>query len=219
MQKVLFYAGILASLAVTLSACVIDREYQVALTYRPSAGYNSNGPATLAIAPFSDNRTEKKLLFKKHNHYGGEDRYYLEDEKLDLQITNAIKAELQKSGIGIVELPSWDRTAESLPGIAQDFVLTGAIEEFSCRKEIGSNPLSPYLSGRMRITVTCGDKKTGIVKEQRFETAFQSEEFLAVSQRDVQEILNAVVQKTMDKIITGTPLIGLPGANVMPDQK
>ncbi len=214
MKRTAIPVTLLVFASLLLSACVADRQYLLGLTYYPSATLKDRTqkkPFTVALAPFADNRAEKKLLFDEYNKLGGQDRYYLRHEQLNLVFAAAIKQRLEDAGIHVVDIQSWDKTAEGLAGVAADAVLTGAIEDFSCRRDVGNNPAFPVLAGRTRVTVVWGDKGTGWVKEQDFEASFESEEFLYVTPAEIEHTLNVALSGLVEKIVRSRTLSEMMG--------
>lgn len=190
---------------VLLAACAVYQDFQVGLSYRPSTTLQSyyalKKPISVALAPFTDQRAEKKLLFKRYNKLGGEDRYYLRDERLDMLFTAAIRNGMQEAGVKVVDVPSGDKNGTGLAAPGVQGVLTGAIEEFSCEREVGTTPLSPVLVGRARLRLYWGNAQGRVIKEEVLEARFRSEEFLFVTEAEVEHILNQVMGDLVERIV------------------
>lgn len=188
-----------------LPACAIDREFQVGLTYWPSTAlrsyYTFKEPPSIALAPFTDNRAERKLLFKRYNNLGGEDFYYLRGERLDTEFAASIKRGLEEAGVKVIDIPSWDRSADGFTAMTVNGILTGTIEEFSCKREVGASPLLPALVGKARVRLYWGDKQGRLIKEDILEANFQSEEFLFIAEAEIEHILNLVMADLVEKTV------------------
>lgn len=205
MKKIVRLCGMLVMAIMLFPACAVDREFQVGLSYQPSTTLHSyyarKEPLSIALAPFTDNRAERKLLFKRYNKLGGEDFYYLRDERLDMEFTAAIKRGMQEAGIKVIDVPVWDKNAEGLAAIPAHGVLTGTIEEFSCERDVGGSPIFPVLVGRARLRLYWGNKHDQVIKEERLDARFRSEEFLFITEAEIEHILNLLMGDLVEKIV------------------
>ncbi len=200
----LFIALALAVL-ITLSGCAVDRKFQVGLSYRPSTTlrsyYGLKEPLSIALVPFTDTRAEGKILFKEYNKLGGQDFYYLRDERLDTVFTAAAKKGMQEASIRVVDVPAWDKSIEGFSAIPANGILAGIIEEFSCGRDVGGSPLFPVLAGKARLRLYWGNKRDRVVKEEVIEARFRAEEFLFITEAEIEHSLNLVMGDLVEKII------------------
>jgi hypothetical protein len=158
--------------AALLPACATMNQYPIPLRYTPPAGYAQPWEKLTAkvvtVAAFHDNRdvADPRFIGTRRTYNGVTIPFISSAEQPAVEISRAAKAYLAHEGYTVrEETPQWDLHPQTVQGQWGNWVIGGAIEDFSI--EAKSSLLRTVYECRLKLSVAVVDvrKKKDVVRD------------------------------------------------------
>ncbi|MEK7237276.1 MAG: hypothetical protein AAB242_11670 [Nitrospirota bacterium] len=155
-------------------------------------------PATVAIQPFEDNRTDRSHLGSRHHLWGGESHFSLPSGTLGEATAQAFADYLNGKG--------WNATVVKGNGAAgADMTITGTLVDVGVDAKSGIGQTT--LNAKSRMVVHVKNHADGSQVRETL-TSTGTNQVFWFDPEDAQGLLNELYNKNFEKFVTDTKLDG-----------
>lgn len=202
MKKMFFWEFVLVFLFIF--ACG-GKTFLVDLRYVPQTPPTLKAePTTVAIAPFIDNRRERKDVGIRRKLDGSVDRYTTGSVGVGEGVRKAVEKFLRANGFRVVNIQGWDLKAESLSKIDADMVVGCQINRLWSRADSVAG--RTIITTDLEVAIYLGKPGEGRVLQQGVEIdreitqiIFSSEKIEETLNESLSEIIESAFAKLMSR--------------------
>ena len=173
-------------------------DFKVPLTSGADEKVAAMSPATVAILPFEDNRTDRSYLGTRLHLWGGESHFSLPSGTLGDATAQAFADYLKGKG--------WNATvAKGNEAIGADMTITGKLIDVGVDAKSGIGQTTLNAKNRMVVQVNSHADGSQV---REILTSTGTNQVFWFDPEDAQQLLNELYNKNFEKFVTDTKLDG-----------